>query len=161
MNDTIVGVENSDALLLIGTNPRYEAPVLNARIRKTTLPAITPPGEARVDWKIIRAISEVAGKTLPYDDLKQLRHRISEVAPHLLRLGDVEPSSYLKQGLELANSTSGPVDVDVTPKQKVLADFYITNVISRNSTNMAQAKKAAIKDMENPYVETPRLHLHA
>ncbi|KAK6034418.1 putative NADH dehydrogenase, G subunit [Cooperia oncophora] len=37
MNDAIVGVESSDALLLIGTNPRYEAPVLNARIRKTYL----------------------------------------------------------------------------------------------------------------------------
>lgn len=34
MNDGITGIENCDALLLVGTNPRYEAPVLNARIRK-------------------------------------------------------------------------------------------------------------------------------
>lgn len=33
-NDGIAGVEQADALLLIGTNPRFEAPVLNARIRK-------------------------------------------------------------------------------------------------------------------------------
>ena len=36
-NSTIAGVEAADALLLIGTNPRWEAPVLNARIRKTWL----------------------------------------------------------------------------------------------------------------------------
>jgi NADH-quinone oxidoreductase subunit G len=38
-NTTIAGVEAADALLLIGTNPRWEAPVLNARIRKTWLTA--------------------------------------------------------------------------------------------------------------------------
>uniref|UniRef100_A0A183GTI9 Molybdopterin domain-containing protein n=1 Tax=Heligmosomoides polygyrus TaxID=6339 RepID=A0A183GTI9_HELPZ len=37
MNDGITGIENCDALLLVGTNPRYEAPVLNARIRKAFL----------------------------------------------------------------------------------------------------------------------------
>ncbi|MBV9974745.1 MAG: NADH-quinone oxidoreductase subunit G, partial [Hyphomicrobiales bacterium] len=36
-NSTIAGVEAADAILLIGTNPRWEAPVLNARIRKTWL----------------------------------------------------------------------------------------------------------------------------
>src|SRR5580658_5842872 len=36
-NTTIAGVEAADALLLIGTNLRWEAPVLNARIRKTWL----------------------------------------------------------------------------------------------------------------------------
>lgn len=33
-NDRIVGIEEADVVLLVGTNPRYEAPVLNARIRK-------------------------------------------------------------------------------------------------------------------------------
>ena len=36
-NSTIQEIENSDAILLIGTNPRWEAAVLNARIRKTFL----------------------------------------------------------------------------------------------------------------------------
>ena len=34
LNSGIAGIEQSDALLLVGTNPRYEAPLLNARIRK-------------------------------------------------------------------------------------------------------------------------------
>ena len=36
-NSGFAGIEAADALLLIGTNPRWEAPVLNARIRKTWL----------------------------------------------------------------------------------------------------------------------------
>ena len=38
-NSTIAGIEQADAILLIGTNPRLEAPVLNARIRKRWLRA--------------------------------------------------------------------------------------------------------------------------
>lgn len=34
LNSRISGIEEADCLLLIGTNPRFEAPVLNARIRK-------------------------------------------------------------------------------------------------------------------------------
>lgn len=34
MNDGLVGVEDADLVLFIGCNPRYEAPVFNARVRK-------------------------------------------------------------------------------------------------------------------------------
>lgn len=37
LNPTLMGVEDTDALLLIGTNPRLEAAVWNARIRKAWL----------------------------------------------------------------------------------------------------------------------------
>src|ERR1700740_2270599 len=38
-NSTILGVEAADAILLVGTNPRWDAPVLNARMRKAWLAA--------------------------------------------------------------------------------------------------------------------------
>ncbi|KAJ1352469.1 hypothetical protein KIN20_008802 [Parelaphostrongylus tenuis] len=156
------GAEMADVVLPGAAYTEKEGTYVNTEGRaQRTLPAVSPPGEARIDWKIIRALSEVAGKSLPYDDIKQLRHRISEIAPHLVRFGDVERAGYLKQALQMAKTSAGPVDVDVTPAQHVLADFYITNVISRNSPTMAQAKKAAIRDMENPYVESQKLHSHA
>lgn len=34
MNDKFIGVEAADVLLLVGTNPRFEAAIFNARIRK-------------------------------------------------------------------------------------------------------------------------------
>lgn len=65
-------------------------------------PAVSPAGDARVDWKILRAVSEIAGQTLPYDTLPEIRHRLSEVAPHLTRYSVVESANYQKQALELA-----------------------------------------------------------
>jgi len=58
-NSTIAGIEDVDALLLIGTNPRLEAPVLNARIRKRWL-----SGRPRIG-----VIGEQADLTYPYDYL--------------------------------------------------------------------------------------------
>jgi NADH dehydrogenase/NADH:ubiquinone oxidoreductase subunit G len=43
-NATIAGIEAGDALLIVGSNPRKEAPVLNARIRKRWLAGIFPIG---------------------------------------------------------------------------------------------------------------------
>ena len=44
-----------------------------------TFPALTPPGEAREDWKIIRVVSEVIDEKLPYDKITELRARMAEV----------------------------------------------------------------------------------
>jgi NADH dehydrogenase (ubiquinone) Fe-S protein 1 len=56
--------------------------------------AVNPPGNAREDWKIIRALSEVCGETLPYDELSELRSRMSEISPTLLRYGDLEAANF-------------------------------------------------------------------
>lgn len=47
--------------------------------------AVPPPGASREDWKIIRAVSEVVGQPLPFDDLTGLRERMWDVSPTLLR----------------------------------------------------------------------------
>ncbi|CAH8468838.1 unnamed protein product [Heterobilharzia americana] len=60
------------------------------RAQQTRL-AVVPPGLGREDWKIFRAIAEVAGVTLPYDTLDQLRVRIGEIAPGLLNFNTVQP----------------------------------------------------------------------
>ena len=49
--------------------------------------AVYPPGEAREDWKILRAASEVLGKRLPYDALDGVRARLAEVNPVFARHG--------------------------------------------------------------------------
>jgi NADH dehydrogenase (ubiquinone) Fe-S protein 1 len=48
-------------------------------IRISRYPAVVPPGDAREDWKIIRALSEVAGRKLPYDTIVEIRNRLSDV----------------------------------------------------------------------------------
>ena len=43
-NTSIAGIEEADAILIVGSNPRKEAPVLNARIRKAWLAQRLPIG---------------------------------------------------------------------------------------------------------------------
>ena len=58
-NSSIQGIERSDFILLIGTNPRHEATMLNARIRKTYVQKKVPiysignPGDLTYDYQII------------------------------------------------------------------------------------------------------------
>ncbi|XP_015600352.1 NADH-ubiquinone oxidoreductase 75 kDa subunit, mitochondrial [Cephus cinctus] len=111
--------------------------------------ALTPPGMARPDWKVIRALSEIAGHRLPYDNITEVRSRLEEVAPHIVRYGDVEPANFFAQAHELAKQTGGsflPDPVDI--KQKTLDQFFMTDVISRASPTMAKCVQAAIKQRQ-------------
>src|SRR5438045_2773586 len=51
--------------------------------------AAFPPGEAREDWAIIRALSDALGKKLPYDSLGALRQAMFKAVPHLMRIDQI------------------------------------------------------------------------
>uniref|UniRef100_G3PPN6 NADH-ubiquinone oxidoreductase 75 kDa subunit, mitochondrial n=1 Tax=Gasterosteus aculeatus aculeatus TaxID=481459 RepID=G3PPN6_GASAC len=105
--------------------------------------AVTPPGMAREDWKIIRALSELAGAPLPYDSLEEVRSRLAEVSPNLVRYDDVEEANYFKQANELAQLVKQDlVATPLVPPQLTAADFYMTDSISRASQTMAKCVKA-------------------
>merc|ERR1712058_135 len=89
-----------------------------------TFPALAPPGEARVDWKIIRVVSEVVDEKLPYDKLSELRARMAEVAPNLVRYGNVESANFFAESLALSNSSSAALAAEpLDLRRKVLEDF--------------------------------------
>jgi NADH-quinone oxidoreductase subunit G len=94
------------------------------------LQAAFAPGEAREDWKIIRAFSEVYGEALPFDNLAQLRERMFEHAPVLANLGLREIAAWEKFGKE--------GNVATQPFKAVIANFYMTDPISRASVTMAK-----------------------
>jgi NADH dehydrogenase (ubiquinone) Fe-S protein 1 len=56
--------------------------------------AMTPPYLARADWEIIRALSEFLGVPLPYDEIYDLRNRMCELAPHLIKYDYCEPHGF-------------------------------------------------------------------
>lgn len=68
------------------------------RAQQTRL-AVVPPGMGREDWKIFRAISEVTGVPLPYDNLNQIRSRIRDISPGLLNFNTIQSSSKEVQTL--------------------------------------------------------------
>merc|ERR1712183_60145 len=120
-----------------------------------TFPALAPPGEARVDWKIIRVISEVLDEKLPYDKISELRARMAEVAPNLVRYGSVEHANFYAQSLDLAKKVSSqlssePLDVS----KKVLEQFYQTDSISRASPTMAKCVTAVKQHNQSKYSQS-------
>ncbi|CAH1788598.1 unnamed protein product [Owenia fusiformis] len=116
---------------------------MEGRAQKTQL-AVTPPGIARTDWKILRALSEILGKTLPYESLKEVRHRMTEIAPNLTRYNDVEEANYFKQSNELSKGVKSQLaNEPLSPPQQNLSDFYMTDPISRASSTMAKCVQAS------------------
>jgi NADH dehydrogenase (ubiquinone) Fe-S protein 1 len=114
--------------------------------------AVTAPGLARDDWKIIRALSEVAGLPLPYDSLAGVRKRLTDVAPNLTRYGDIEPANYFSQAHSLAKSVPQSVSsAPLTPAQLTLKDFYMTDAVSRSSQTMARCVKAVADAQASKY----------
>lgn len=57
--------------------------------------AVPRCGDARADWQIIRALSEVVGAPLPYDTEEDVRARLVELAPHLKRVDATETPLWL------------------------------------------------------------------
>ncbi|EFX87607.1 hypothetical protein DAPPUDRAFT_192333 [Daphnia pulex] len=147
------GASMADAVLPGAAYTEKQATYVNMEGRaQQTYTAITPPGLAREDWKILRALGEVVGVKLPYDTLTQLRARLTEVSPNLTRYGDVESANYFAQAVELAKlvkaqPNSAPLDV----RQKTLEDFYITDSISRASPTMAKCVQAVKKQRQSKY----------
>jgi NADH-quinone oxidoreductase subunit G len=96
--------------------------------------AVFPPGDAKEDWAIIRALSAAAGQTLPYDTLGALRAAMYKTAPQLARLGKVEKAPLDAVGA-LAKSTGL---IGGEPFASPVRDFYLTNPIARASAVMAE-----------------------
>ncbi|HTK84228.1 MAG TPA: NADH-quinone oxidoreductase subunit NuoG, partial [Patescibacteria group bacterium] len=85
--------------------------------------AADAPGQAREDWKILRALSGVLGKALPYDDLPQLRARIVKEWPSFGAI-DMQPAEQWKKLPAPIKGMKG----DFKP---VIENFYLTNSIAR------------------------------
>jgi NADH-quinone oxidoreductase subunit G len=102
-----------------------------------------PPGEAREDWAIIRALSEALGKKLPWDSQAALRQSIFKAAPHLMRLDQIEAGKA--DDVKALAGKGG--NVEKTPFKAAVDDFYLTNPIARASAVMAECSRLASGQM--------------
>ena len=92
--------------------------------------AIFPPGEAREDWTIVRALSGVLGAPLPYDNLEEVRQRLVEVNDVFAHRDELLRNPWGDFGT--AGSTQS--SAFVSP----VTNFYMTDPISRASETMAR-----------------------
>jgi NADH-quinone oxidoreductase subunit G len=99
--------------------------------------AAFPPGEAREDWAILRAVSELAGKALPFDSFGQLHQQMVREYPQLGREGLIDlPWSPPK----LSAKAEGPIRYPIS-------DFFLTNAICRNSPTMRRCSEELVQGL--------------
>ena len=105
--------------------------------------AAFPPGEAREDWAIIRALSQVMGQQLPYNSLAALRQAMFKAVPHLMRVDSIEAG----KSDEIKALAGKGGSVEKVGFATSVADFYLTNPIARASAVMAECSRLASGQM--------------
>lgn len=141
-----VGAQYADVILPGSAFTEKNATYMNTEGRtQITRAGVNPPAAAREDWKIIRALSELSGHTLPYDDLPGIRARLSEISPALTRYDVIERPSAAQLGLSTLRSGAKSSGERLT---SVIKNFYQTDSISRASSTMAKCTKTWIERKE-------------
>ncbi len=128
------GAERADVIFPGAAYTEKNATYVNTEGRaQQSVKAVFAPGDAKEDWTIIRALSERAGATLPYDNLKELRAAMYRASPQLAALDTIETRAV--SGLETLAKLSGQTSSE--PFAPAIADFYLTNAVARASAVMA------------------------
>ncbi len=96
--------------------------------------AVYPPGEAKEDWRILRALSGALGTPLPYDDLAALRRHLVQANPAFGRIGTLEAAGCADASGPAGDPAGASGAAFVLP----IVDYYRTDVISRASPTMAE-----------------------
>ena len=129
------GAMRADVVLPGAAYTEKEATYVNLEGRaQRTARAVYPPGEAREDWRIVRALSEALGKPLSCDTVGQVRARMAEIAPVFAAIGTVEAAPWEAFG---EDGSPGP-----GPFAAVIDNYYMTDPISRSSETMAACARA-------------------
>ncbi len=134
------GANRADVILPGAAYPEKSATYVNTEGRvQMAARASFPPGEAREDWAILRALSELLGHKLPYDSLTQLRAALFKAHPHMQRIGQIAPAAAADIArLAQLGGTPGKA-----PFVSPIDDYYMTNPIARASAVMAECSVIA------------------
>jgi len=119
------GAKDADIILPAAAYTEKHATYVNSEGRaQQTRPAVHPPGAARVDWQIVRALSEVFSEvadieaTLPYDSLDEIRERIDNYNPAVVNYDVCNANPYVPQEVAKSdNSAVGKISVALPSSQ--------------------------------------------
>ncbi|MEM7168891.1 MAG: NADH-quinone oxidoreductase subunit NuoG [Pseudomonadota bacterium] len=102
--------------------------------------AAFPPGDAREDWTIIRALSGELGDPLPYDNLGQLRQKLIEANDLFAQVDQISKAEWGDFG--------DSSDLGTAPFVNRVQNFYMTDPISRASETMAKCTEVFVLTKE-------------
>ncbi|MBB4007600.1 NADH-quinone oxidoreductase subunit NuoG [Allorhizobium taibaishanense] len=134
------GAQNADVILPAAAYTEKSGTWVNTegRVQQGNRAGFAP-GDAREDWAVLRALSDVLGKKLPFDSLVQLRQKLYQAYPHFADLDEIaagnsgEIEALAKKGGNMTQSGfASPIK-----------DFYLTNPIARASAVMAECSALA------------------
>jgi NADH-quinone oxidoreductase subunit G len=137
------GAHRADVILPGAAYPEKSGLYVNTEGRvQMAARAAFPPGDAREDWAIFRALSDVLGHRLPYDSLGGLRQVLFQAYPHLMRVDRIEAghASDIEKLAGRAGSLGAPGKAAFASP---VEDFYLTNPIARASAVMAECSALA------------------
>jgi NADH-quinone oxidoreductase subunit G len=128
------GAQRADVILPGAAYTEKDGTYVNTegRVQRGFL-AVKPPGDAREDWRIIRAVSAYLGHALPYDDIGALRADLAAQYPSFGRIGEVRRLA----GMDMTAPAGDPAAVSAAPFVFPLPNYYQTDPISRASPTMA------------------------
>ncbi len=134
------GAHRADVILPGAAYPEKSAMYVNTegRVQMSTRAAF-PPGDAREDWAILRALSGACRRRLPYDSLDQLRRNLMAYHPQFMRIDQIAAGDR-GDIAKLAKLGGAP---DKAPLRSSVSDFYLTNPIARASAVMAECSALA------------------
>ena len=125
------GAHRADAILPGAAYTEKDATYVNTEGRAQRAERATfPPGDAREDWAILRALSGALGRPLPYDNLAAVDAALAKASPVFAQLDDVVPAAWGAFGKDGALGSA--------PFQSPIANYYMTDPISRASETMAK-----------------------
>ena len=129
------GAHRADVILPAAAYTEKSVTYVNTegRAQQTTRAAF-PPGDAKEDWAILRALSEALGVTQSWNNMDELRRAMYVVAPHLSALDQVFPADAAM----LSDLGKGEGKTTSEPFVSPVRDFYMTNPIARASRTMAE-----------------------
>ncbi|HIM77867.1 MAG TPA: NADH-quinone oxidoreductase subunit G [Rhodospirillales bacterium] len=125
------GAHRADVILPGAAYTEKNATYVNTegRVQRTRLAAF-PPGEAREDWTIIRALSAILECPLAFDDARMLRARMVETNAAFINVDEVAPAAWKPFG--------GNGELGTSALSSPIENFYMTDPISRASVTMAK-----------------------
>jgi NADH-quinone oxidoreductase subunit G len=134
------GAMRADVVLPGAAYPEKSSIYVNTegRVQMATR-ASFPPGDAREDWAILRALSDVLKNRLPYDSLSTLRQALYKAHPHFMRMGQIAPGN----AADLQKLAGLGGNADKVAFASSVEDFYFTNPIARASAVMAECSALA------------------
>ncbi|WP_099866434.1 NADH-quinone oxidoreductase subunit NuoG [Pararhizobium haloflavum] len=135
-----VGAHHADVILPASAYTEKFGTYVNTEGRvQMTARAGFAPGDAKEDWAILRALSDVLGHKLPFDSLGALRAKLYESHPHLAAIDEISPGD----AADLKGRIAKPGKLGSAAFASPVKDFYLTNPIARASAVMAECSALA------------------